>query len=521
MEYLFDHSGSMKIPAVKDEHPWDTPPPPIPEEDIFETVDAEVVIVGGGISGIATAARCTQLGLKCILLEKYRGLVAHGAHIATIGSKVQRENGVMIDKKQFARDWMRICGSRVNEDLLWLYINRSAEAFEWLLECGGDQIEPVLFGGNYRGPDFTEYAGTHFLAKTEGSKYKHTGALLICEIFEDVALTGGCRIFRNTRVEQLEKTGDRVTAALAKCEDGKYRRYRASRGVVLATGDIGGDPEMLKAYSPLGSKLGKNGYYPPGLNTGDGHKMGLWAGGAFENEPWALSLHLIAYAFYCFFFLHINRLGNRFMNEDTWIQAKAIRCLMQPKGDWAYTIFDSKWYDECSKLAQYGGGQFVDSLGAVYGRPWNENNDTRRAIENYIKNGMCFKCDTLEELAEKIEVPVENLLKTVARYNELYELGEDVDYGKRAILLTRIDKPPYYAIKWGPALLNVFGGLLIDTKMRVLNKDQQPVPGLLAVGNVSGGFYGVDYPLLLSGNSHGRAITWARAAAETLLNGEA
>jgi len=511
----------MKIPAVKDEHPWDTPPPPIPEEDIFETVDAEVVIVGGGISGIATAARCTQLGLKCILLEKYRGLVAHGAHIATIGSKVQRENGVMIDKKQFARDWMRICGSRVNEDLLWLYINRSAEAFEWLLECGGDQIEPVLFGGNYRGPDFTEYAGTHFLAKTEGSKYKHTGALLICEIFEDVALTGGCRIFRNTRVEQLEKTGDRVTAALAKCEDGKYRRYRASRGVVLATGDIGGDPEMLKAYSPLGSKLGKNGYYPPGLNTGDGHKMGLWAGGAFENEPWALSLHLIAYAFYCFFFLHINRLGNRFMNEDTWIQAKAIRCLMQPKGDWAYTIFDSKWYDECSKLAQYGGGQFVDSLGAVYGRPWNENNDTRRAIENYIKNGMCFKCDTLEELAEKIEVPVENLLKTVARYNELYELGEDVDYGKRAILLTRIDKPPYYAIKWGPALLNVFGGLLIDTKMRVLNKDQQPVPGLLAVGNVSGGFYGVDYPLLLSGNSHGRAITWARAAAETLLNGEA
>lgn len=521
MEYLFDHSGSMKIPAVKDEHPWDTPPPPIPEEDIFETVDAEVVIVGGGISGIATAARCTQLGLKCILLEKYRGLVAHGAHIATIGSKVQRENGVMIDKKQFARDWMRICGSRVNEDLLWLYINRSAEAFEWLLECGGDQIEPVLFGGNYRGPDFTEYAGTHFLAKTEGSKYKHTGALLICEIFEDVALTGGCRIFRNTRVEQLEKTGDRVTAALAKCEDGKYRRYRASRGVVLATGDIGGDPEMLKAYSPLGSKLGKNGYYPPGLNTGDGHKMGLWAGGAFENDPWALSLHLIAYAFYCFFFLHINRLGNRFMNEDTWIQAKAIRCLMQPKGDWAYTIFDSKWYDECSKLAQYGGGQFVDSLGAVYGRPWNENNDTRRAIENYIKNGMCFKCDTLEELAEKIEVPVENLLKTVARYNELYELGEDVDYGKRAILLTRIDKPPYYAIKWGPALLNVFGGLLIDTKMRVLNKDQQPVPGLLAVGNVSGGFYGVDYPLLLSGNSHGRAITWARAAAETLLNGEA
>jgi predicted oxidoreductase len=62
---------------------------------------------------------------------------------------------------------------------------------------------------------------------------------------------------------------------------------------------------------------------------------------------------------------------------------------------------------------------------------------------------------------------------------------------------------------------------MIDTKMRVLNKDHEPVPGLLAVGNVSGGFHGVDYPLLLSGNSHGRAITWARAAAETLESGEA
>ncbi|NLO47703.1 MAG: FAD-binding protein [Clostridiales bacterium] len=521
MEYLFDESGSMTIPEVSVAHSWDTPPAPIPEDKICETVTADVVIVGGGISGLATAARCTQLGLSCVVLEKYRGLVAHGAHIATIGSKIQRENGVIIDKKQFARDWMRICGSRVNEDLLWLYINRSEEAFEWLLECGGSHVKAVLFGGNYRGPDFTEYAGTHFLEKTEGSKYKYSGAMLICEIFEDVAVSGDCTILRNTRVTQLEKTDGRVNAALAKCEDGKFRRYAASHGVVLATGDIGGDPEMLRAFSPLGSKLSKNGYYPPGLNTGDGHKMGYWAGGAFENEPWALSLHLIAYAFYCFFFLHVNRLGNRFMNEDTWIQAKAIRCLMQPRGDWAYTIFDAKWFDECAKLAQYGGGQFVDSLGAVYGRPWTENNDTQKMIDNYVQNGLCVRCDTIEELAAKIDVPIENLTKTVARYNELYDLGEDVDYGKRANLLTRIEKPPYYALKWGPALLNVFGGLLIDTKMRVLNKDHKPVPGLLAVGNVSGGFYGVDYPLLLSGNSHGRAVTWARAAAETLEGREA
>jgi hypothetical protein len=194
---------------------------------------------------------------------------------------------------------------------------------------------------------------------------------------EDVVVSGGARIFRRTRAEQLEKKTAASTAVLARGEDGKVRRYQASRGVVLATGDIGADPEMLAAFSPLGVKTAKNGYYPPGLNTGDGHKMGYWAGGAFEDAPWRLSLHTDRLCHFTASFSCMSTArANRFMNEDTWIQAKAIRCLMQPRGDWAYSIFDSKWYDECSRLAQYGGGQFVDSLGAVLRPPWTENNDT-------------------------------------------------------------------------------------------------------------------------------------------------
>lgn len=55
-------------------------------------------------------------------------------------------------------------------------------------------------------------------------------------------------------------------------------------------------------------------------------------------------------------------------------------------------------------------------------------------------------------------------------------------------------------------------GTLTDTAMHVLDADSRPIPGLYAVGNVAGGLYGVDYPLLWNGNSHSRAITWARAA---------
>ena len=77
-------------------YPWGTPPPKIDESLIQETVTADVAIIGGGIAGLATGARCVQLGQTVALVDKYKGLVAHGAHIASVGSHIQRENGVFI-----------------------------------------------------------------------------------------------------------------------------------------------------------------------------------------------------------------------------------------------------------------------------------------------------------------------------------------------------------------------------------------------------------------------------------------
>lgn len=504
-------------------YPWGTPPPKVDEALIQETVTADVAIIGGGISGLATGARCVQLGQSVVVVEKFKGLVAHGAHIASVGSKIQRENGVFIDKRQFARDWMRICGSRVNEDLLWLYVNKSEEAWEWLLETGGEAVEGKLFGGYYKGPDFTEYPGTHFIVQKPGYHvYKNSKtAYLACEIMEKVILDGGYRIDRNNRALYLEKdeTG-RVVSFVARDNDGVHRRYVGKKAVVLATGDIAGDREMLKYFAPLGLRAAHNGYYPAGLNTGDGHKMAYWAGAEYEQHDWAISLHLIAYSLFAFFFLHVNEQGRRYMNEDTWVQAKAIRTLEQPDGRWAFSVFDSRWVDQVRYLSPINGGQFCEPLQAVYGQGWSDDNGIEKAIDKYVEDGVCCKADTLEELAAQMGVPEDTFLATVARYNELYRKQCDEDYGKRTALLTPIDKPPYYALKFGPSLLDVFGGVITDVKLRVLDADSKPIPGLLAVGMIAGGLYGVDYPLLFNGNSHGRCLTWARQAAETIANGE-
>ncbi len=520
---------SVKRDAYKD-CSWAKEPEHIPEDQIAEIITTEVLIIGGGIAGMAAGARCTDLGQKCIILEKYHDIVARGAHIACTDSKVMRELGVSIDKKQFARDWMRICGSRVNEELLWLYINNCSESVEWLTDLGGEDVELRLFGGKYKGPDFTEYDGTHYLVEKPGhNRYKHrAGAHLMCEILQERCLEGDDnQIIRKTRALYLEKNDEgRVVSTVAQCSDGKFRRYVGTKAVVLATGDIASNPEMVKTFCPIGLLPKRNAYAPVdpetriGLNTGDGHRMAYWMGADFESPSWALSMHLQAFSCYVFFFLFVNQEGKRFMNEDTWVQAKAIRCCMQDKNDYAFTIFDSKWFDELGELADITGGQFTEPLMMDYGDKWSSDNGIDKTIERYVKKGTCFKADTIEDLAQQMGVDVETFKATVDRYNELYEKGDDEDFGKRSELLTSITEPPFYALKWGPALLNVHGGMLIDTNMRVLDTNREVIAGLYAVGNTAGGLYGVDYPLLWNGNSHSRAITWARRAIQTIAETE-
>ena len=493
---------------------WETPPQPIPESQIVETLEADVVVIGGGISGLAAAARCTFKGMSGIVIDKNDHLVALAGQVAAINTKAMAEKGIVIDKKQLAADWLKVSGSRVQEELLWIFINRSAEGFEWMLQLAEGGLNVGIYVG-YKGPMFNEYPGTHHVFKKEGNtKYENFGGgMLVCEIFEKEFLKNGGRLFRSTVAEQLEKNENgRVVACIAKCPDGKYRRYRGNKAVILATGDCSDDREMLEAFCPIGLRTEK--IFPRSGNTGDGQKMAFWAGAVLDNPEWAPTLHALGYSGFQGFFLHVNRLGKRFMNEDTWMQAKSVRCLMQPGGDFAFSVFDSKYLDEIAERWNIIGGQGMAPL-SVIGDKFNRDM-MEKDIERTIASGNGFKAVTIEELAKLIDVPADNLQKTVARYNELVAAGDDTDFGKRSELLTSVSQPPYYALKWGPALLDVFGGALTDTNLNVLGTDGRPIPGLYAVGNVAGGMYAVDYPLLLNSNSYGRALAYAMQIADSI-----
>lgn len=500
--------------SPKKGYSWETPPTPIPEADIAETVTTEVLVIGGGISGLAGSARCVYKGLKVICLDKTERPPAFAGQIAAVNSRVMAEKGIVIDKKQLAADWLKMSGSRVQEELLWLFLNRSAEGFHWLLDLAGDCIDVGVYEA-YKGPMFSEYPGTHHIMLKQGSdKYKAWGGgPLALEILEKYFTENGGTLLRKTAALYLEKdeTG-RVTGCVALCADGKHRRYQGTKGVVLATGDCSDDPEMLAAFCPIGTRPPAS-FKRPG-NNGDGQKMAYWVGAALDNPEWAPTLHALGFSGYQGFFLHVNRLGKRFMNEDTWMQAKSVRCLMQPGGDFAWTVMDDKYLDEMADRFSELGGQGMMPL-SVVGDSFDREN-MQRFLQRHLDAGNAFKADTLEELAEKMDVPVENLLKTVKRYNELVANGDDVDFGKRTRLLTSIEKAPFYAIKWGPMLLDVFGGAQVDVRLNVIGADSNNIPGLYAVGNAAGGMYAVDYPLLLNGNSYGRALAYAMQLADVL-----
>lgn len=269
---------------------------------------------------------------------------------------------------------------------------------------------------------------------------------------------------------------------------------------------------MLEYYSPMALRADAYVYTPVGVNTGDGHKMGMWIGAAMQQDyPHPAMIHTQAGAWsYCF--LHVNKHGYRYENEDKTAQAVCMSKMMQPDNiGWA--VYDSKFLDLLPETIKIGGGMFWDQVNRTWGKPFNKEAE-RAMLERHIKQGLVVTADTIEELAQKMKVPSENLKATVERYNQLAVMKDDVDFGKRSELLFPIDKPPFYAGLMKSALLVVVGGLCVNAKMQVLDKKGNVIPGLYAAGNNAGSFFAQDYPTIFPGHSHGRCITFGRLAGQ-------
>ncbi|NLV50986.1 MAG: FAD-dependent oxidoreductase [Clostridiales bacterium] len=499
---------------------WAIPPDPVRADEIKETLYADIVVLGAGIAGVSCALRAAQCGANVLVLEKSGSWSGRGGNIGVANSSYMKSCGIENDITEIAREWIKRCGNRCDEKLVWQFLKNSGRAMDWLTDILAQPAygaRPALQGCAYRGETYRENYGSHrfFGGPMEKKGMRAGGADAVFAMYSE-AVKLGTRFLFKTPAEQLLKENGRVTGVYARRETGDYLLVIAQRGIILATGDIAGNDEMCEDLAPLANRCAVKLYFPKGVNKGDGHRMGLWAGGSFEDAPFAAMIHPQAFHPSNFCFLYVNQDGSRFMNEDNYIQGRCL-AILRERITYAWSIVDSAWREKLPETLRCGGG-IAWGQDFEVGEPEFDLAKEEKSFERGIERGLIVTADTPEELAGKMGVPADEFVSTLTRYNTLAVSGYDEDFGKRKEMMIPLEKPPYYGVKIGPALLAVVGGLRVDCQMRVLDDDNMPISGLYAIGNTAGGRYGTDYPMVIHGTSHGTALTFGYLLGEQLGN---
>jgi fumarate reductase flavoprotein subunit len=489
---------------------FEVPPPPIPAEDIKETFSTEIVVIGAGTSGKAAALSAAEAGAKVIQIDKHTTFRWSGGHIAAIGSRLQKKLGIEIDKDDVCLQLMKWAGNKPDQRFYRLWADNSGAVMDWLLDIIDPLgIETIMYqapfpeGFDWRQEYYPEFPTCHWQPDGPNMRLNH-GRLL--NAIQDRSLKLGVDIRYQTRAVQLVRKGNgRVTGVIARGKEGNYIQFNARKAVILCTGDYGSNPAMMQKYCPIAADVAReNNIYmnnpwnpieaPEPLNVGDGHQMAMWIGAVMEPGPHAPMAHSTIGPLGNSPHLRVNIEGNRYENEDVPGQSIANALVRQP-GKKVWQICDSKWPEEFPKMG-VGLGKF------------NVVNDMVRA---YFKQ-LAVEANTIEELAQKIKVPVGAFKATVARYNELARLGKDLDFGKRPDRLTTIEKPPFYAGLVRQEILVVLGGLNTNIRFQPLDAKRRVIPGLYLAGNTVGNRFAVDYPTMCPGLSHGMAYVTGRLA---------
>ncbi len=515
---------------------WLGTAPEIADADITEELETEVLVVGCGTGGWIAAMTAAEAGAKVLVVEKRETPTGIREDIGAIDSKLQQASfdkfpEFKIDKMEALQEIVRYGSGYVDSDLIKVWINESAELVDWLNDLfdadGTFYLEFEGGVGNVNDPGRDKAYATGHSPHPTG---KGAEDATINSVFQKVCDEHGVEWKLSTAlVKLLQDESGKVTGIIAQDQnDNHYVKVTASKGVLLTTGGYATNTDMMLALQPMTMDMKIN--IPAGSTCdGSGIKAMLWAGAAIDpthasmmfNRACCLPSETAGYKtngkFFWFGeqpFLKVNLNGKRFCNESGPYEFMLHSMYMQPAHTYC-DIFDSnskkyaEQFDEvgCCRLFPFpNGAQSNRDFDSVWAQ----------MTTDYVDEGYVIKADTLEELAEGLGLPVEEFTATVERYNELCKKGEDEDYGKEAHRLTPVDTAPFYGARVGAWHLTTLNGCRINTDMQVLDTDGNPIEGLYASGDCTGGFFATTYPNLFTGLACGRTMTFARHAAKLL-----
>ncbi|WEV51095.1 FAD-dependent oxidoreductase [Lactobacillus sp. ESL0731] len=488
----------------------------------------DVIVVGGSNAGGFAAAAAAEKGQHVLVIDKSSTTEHLYRHwLGGVNTKAQKKAGVEINKKDLAQYLTAFTQDNVDQKLIWTWINKSGETLDWLeekiLRPRGEHLynEPDAYWETMINRAFpTE----HHVSIDDKSDDKNYGLYVI-----EYAKNKGAEYRYNTKLEHLitDDSGRVIGAKVLDVTTNEhYKIY--SKAVILCTGGYGANKELLKKWNP--TVLDKCCYTQSPRDDGSGIIAALEIGAAKDQEAASIifdrglvpvgtkskDTYIIdwrnhQYNLGSFPFLKVNLKGERFFNESAPYQFD-MNALMHQPGHMEILIWNQELMENLKELHTLGCSRV--------GWPGNKAVPERIAQnDERIKKGLVKKANSIEELASKLDLPKDTLMKTVNRYNKLADEGNDIDFGKEKFRLVSIEKPPYYGAWFSGVLLSTLDGLHINDRMQVLDHDCNPIFGLYAAGNCSGGFFWGSYEDRVPGLTCSHAQTFGRLAGQYAASG--
>ncbi len=472
---------------------------------IEKTVD--VLVMGGAAGGLPATLRAKEKGAEKVLLIEKRPVLGGCAVFAmgmfAIESPVQKRIGEHHTVDDCFNDYIRLQNWHCDARLVRKWFRTSGKVVEWLESKGAVFLTADTFN-TFRG--IREYHVNRSYFDREGPSM----GKMVVDCLTGALESERVEIMMNTRGTKLltNKGGDVIGALASDVKNGTEYKINA-KAVIIATGSIGGNPELIKKFFPFDdySNVGVATGVPH--NSGDGYFMARELGaketpiGALRMGPNYHSsnerVNMLARRPEP---MAVNKYGERFTNESLyscepfgWFAGESLD--MQPF-KMSYLIYDQKAIEKivASRKTLYG----HEGSMAQSGIKMKKDGDRLDWFDHIIKGineagekGQIGMFNTLEECAGYIGCDGDVLKATTERYNGFCKLGYDDDFLKSKEHLLPIETPPFYVIPGLPGVDTFLGGIRVDHNQKVLREDWTPIKGLYAAGTGTGGWVNTGY----------------------------
>ena len=535
--------SSVQLPTG-DANDWLGKEPDIDETAITETVDTDILIVGAGNGGMFAAAYAAANGLNFRVIEQNANVQDTRHWYGAIDSAAAKAAGEKpADRAKLLSEISRYASGKCDQRVVKTWINESAAMHDFMRSILEDKYGWVCdftSGSEAAWPAENAEHNTDYLYPVQEHNYmasESASGLPRNELLLQYIQELGYDVDFKTSLAKLEKNSEgRITGIIAQStEDDHFIRYNANKGVLLACGGFPGNPYMMEQLDPLGTSVTTACSYSP-ADKGYGIRAAVWAGANLDKEaaPMLFDRGVVAPGVDGGYvdsdtafggkafpgkirqynpgtqpFLKVNRNGERFANESCPYNDIVYAAAHQPGRVYAQ-ICDANILEDAKRFHTIGCSAQTRNGGEKY---------IQGKMDEAIEAGALFKCDTLDELADKMGftgAAKDTFLATVERYNELYDKQNDEDFGKPAYRLSAIRTAPFYGCWLGASLLTTEQGIAINEKGQALDNNNQPMEGLYITGDMSGSFFANNYPCLMAGVAMGRTLTFAMKAVKQM-----